>query len=123
MSKRDVLQEIEKRILRKEEAKKRVAENSTVEGFVLQFIKNIEDNNDFGGDHYDWDLLFRHAKNVLASQLDTIDPTCAFNVSLYAPEGQKPVVNGVTVKWSQGYQARHACDAELFIDATLLLFR
>lgn len=120
--KKQLLDEIDRRIARKREMKDRAAQRNTVEAFVVSFIKNIEDINMVATDPLLWQVMANVAVNALHDQLKTIDSRCDVNVTWCTAEGQKPAVNGVTIRWSRFHVLRHDVEPELFIDAAEMLF-
>jgi hypothetical protein len=120
--KKDLLAEIDRKVKKKQESKDLAAQRSTVESFVLQFIDNVEESNRVE-DEVDATMLAQFALENLRSQIKSLDPKGECEVSWHREDGQKSVVNGVTIKWSGHYQVTHQCEPHLFIDATEVLFR
>lgn len=116
-------QEINDRMAKHKKAKARALHNRTIESFVLAFIKNIEDINTFAPSGIEWSINAQHALHSLEMHILVFDKGVRISPSWYfEEEGKAPLVNGVTIKWSEAYQKENNCDPELFLDATELLF-
>lgn len=120
MSKKDLLKEIDEKIKRKQELREQVADKSTIEGFVMEFMHDIEELPQYGPGPFH--TLAALSKISLTDKLKRFDRGVEIDVSWHAEEGLAPQVNGVLIKWSRDYQQLHDIDPELFVDVTQLLF-
>lgn len=121
--KEDLLKEIEARIAKKKLAKARAFNNRCVETFVLTFIKNIEDTNTMVDNQYEWSNNAKSAESSLLGQIRSFDDGAKVSVSWCIREGEKPVVDTVTINWSKSYQQSEKCDAQIVLSAAdIILF-
>lgn len=120
--KKKLIEEIDRRIQKKKEARERALEKSTLEAFVLAFIKNVEEINTIATNEVEWQMHVDNAVQSLKGQICSFDNSAKLEVSWFEEEGKPPVVDGVTIKWSRFYQKLNNCDPELFLDVTELLF-
>lgn len=118
----ELFKEIEERIKKKNEARERALNKSTLEAFVLAFIKNIEEISMMTTNKIEWQMHAENAIHSLRGQIHSFDNYAKLEVSWLEEEDRPPTVNGVTIKWSRQYQKLHNCDSELFLDVTELLF-
>lgn len=120
--KRTALEEIEKRIAKKKELKNKILEKKTAKGYVLQFIKNIEELNDLKfNDSSSLMSAVKRAKNLLQEQISTIDPLASIDIDWinddYNDNAFMLCVNHVTITWSKKYQELNKCEEKSIISA------
>ena len=122
--KKKLLEEIDQRVARKQEMKDRALERNTIDSWVIQFIKNVEDMNAVSADPSEVFPFYISAFATLLMQLRTIDNKCEANI-LWMDSSSHTMseVNGVLIKWSKAYQEKTGIEPELFVDITSLLFR
>lgn len=117
-----LLEEINQKIEKRRQAKKRAAQNNTVEAYVLDLIKNIEEIAPMVTNDIEWQLLAKQAVNSFEQRMKSIDPTCNVFVNWHESDGKPPQIYNVNIKWSKYYVNKENCDQELTVDATELLF-
>lgn len=120
--KKKLLEEIDRKVARRKAAKERALYNNTINAFVQSFMNNIDDINTVASNEVEWQFAAETALNSLTQQIRSYDSRARVDVSWFGQEGEKPRVNGVTIKWSPEYQRIQSCDPELFIDVTTLMF-
>ena len=123
-AKKDIMNEIERRIARKKEVVRKAIAKSSIEAFVSAFIDNITEINEIAGsDAGTWGALYPAAQQALIVQLQNIDKFCSIDVSWVHKDGEAPQVNGVLIKWSKNYQIINSVEPELFVDSLSLIFK
>lgn len=121
--KKKLLEEIDRKIARKKEIRAGAVDRNTYQSYVLEFIKDMEDLSigKVSGDT--WLVMMQLSLEKLEKQMQTVDFACKLDVSWHTIEGKDPQVNGVLIKWSSHYQAKHNIDPELMVDIASLLLK
>jgi hypothetical protein len=119
MNKKNVLEEIEARIARKKELKTKIVEKNTLKGYVLNFIKNIEELNDFHFQNfYSIARAAKAAKKVLEKQVHTIDKGATIEVHYVDANNLELLcVDQVIITWSKEYQTLNKCEEKTIISS------
>lgn len=120
--KKDLLAEIDRKVIKHREAKERAITRNTIDAFVLSFIKNVEELNYMPKDDRDWGVMVHFAQDALTDQIRSFDSHATCTISWVDQDEHLPIVNGVLISWSPAYQKAMNCDPELFVDVTSLLF-
>ena len=120
--KKDLLAEIDRKVIKHREARERAITRNTIDAFVLAFIKNAEEINTMVGSDGEWTANIRRAEDTLLEQIRSFDSYATCTTSWVRSTEHLPAVNGVLIKWSPTYQKTMNCDPELFVDVTSLLF-
>ncbi len=124
--KKDLMNEIEKKVKKHQLLKKRAQERNTVEAFVINFIDNVDDINQVVSSQIEWEFSVNNALNNLRMQVMSLDRQAKVNVNWLKPEDAKalPRVNNVVITWSKMYQTLNGnCEPTLSLDSTSLLFK
>jgi hypothetical protein len=118
--KRTALEEIELRIAKKKELKNKLLEKKTPKGYVLQFIKNIEELNELKFKDHSMIEAVRRAKNLLQDQISSIDPLASVAIDWTNEDSEDAYmlcVDQVTITWSKKYQELNKCEEKSIISA------
>lgn len=118
--KRTALEEIELRIAKKKELKNKLLEKNTPKGYVLQFIKNIEELNELKFKDHSMIEAVRRAKNLLQDQISSIDPLASVAIDWTNEDSEDAYmlcVDQVTITWSKKYQELNKCEEKSIISA------
>ena len=121
----DLLKEIDKKIKRKKELSKEIAERSSnVEAFIVKMIEEIEENLLVTANTTleDPELRKYYVKSI-EGRVRTLDGGACVLPMWQSTEGESPRINGLTIKWSVPYQQANNCEEQLFVDLSSLLFK
>lgn len=124
--KKQLLAEINKKASKIRERRVEAASNKTLESYIFEFFRNIEESRQLhGGKKYD-ETLFSNAKKSLERCIRTIDRhakiSVEFNVSDDLSSWEEQLVRGVTIWWGQAHIIHNNVDPSLYIDVTQTLF-
>lgn len=124
--KNDLLKEIEKKASRIREKRTAAASVKTIERYIAEFFKDIEDARSLNNnDYYDYNLV-SNAHRSLESKLKNFDKGVKTALKWSHTEEDASALSGyiigVTIWWSSAHIAKNNCDPSLYMDAGSLLF-
>lgn len=124
--KKDLLKEIEKKASRIREKRTAAASVKTIERYIADFFKDIEDARSLNNnEYYDYNLV-SNAHHSLESKLKNFDKGVKTSLNWsYTEENESALsgyIVGVTIWWSSSYINKNNCDPSLYLDAGSLLF-
>jgi len=127
-----VKQRLYDKIKEKAERRKRLTEeiaqrSKNVETFIANLLDELDDNlaSTANTDLFDDPGFLECYVRSIQERVKTLDSGAIVDIS-WMPKtnaGEAPRINGIHIRWSQEYQQKNDCEAELFIDMGSLLFK
>jgi hypothetical protein len=116
-----LIDEIEKKAARIKEMRVRAASNKTIEAYVFEFFRNMEEVNKMSSSSQEKYGLTLDAHRSLVDKIRTIDQFIhAEGAHInWTEDGQ---VQGLTIRWSASYIKQNSCEPEFYIDIGQMLF-
>lgn len=111
--------DIEKRVKKILDSRKAASKIKSVEGYVLEFLQQMQDYNSTPVETYQHALIL--AKDLLNTRLQTWDRGVGFQFKFRVENGRSTIV-GVTIHWSQHYQSKEGTAPSLYVGIEDLLF-
>jgi len=124
--KSNLLKQIEEKAQKIRDKRIEAASNKTIENYVFEFFRNIEDSRKlYNNNGYDY-VLLGEAKRSLINKLKAFDEKIKVSIEYNSTEStthnEAQTIRGVTLWWSPKYIKQHNCDPSLYMDVSNMLF-